>query len=130
MKERWIGRDVDLNLLSQRIQRFLEAKNFLTRLDKPGENEIEIFAMPSDRGEGKVVAIKVYGGSNDFAVEFVGGQDSRTLRLFGPILTFFGGGFLLLPHLKLREFFEKLEGEFWPFLEESVIGLTGSARLQ
>jgi len=126
MKERWIRENVDLDLLCQSVSHFLEEKRFVLKLEKL-KNELRVYGWPLDREEGGPVLVKIYGNSNDFTIEFVPGESFRGLRILGPLYSLFGGGSLWLRELRAREFFERLEEQFWVAVDEAVANLRGKS---
>lgn len=126
MYKQWVGKNVDLALLSKRIVGFFEGIGFKCK---------EIHVKKEHGVTGKPfhlkimcerVVVDVFGHSNDFSVEFDTGS-SRSL-LLGSGATLFGGGVFVLRGLELKEALEKLESEFWMFMEDAVARLVGSAR--
>jgi hypothetical protein len=122
MKDRWIGQNVDLDLLSQGVKRFLEEKGFVVRFDKR-KNESRVYGWPRNRDVGEPVLVKIHGHPEDFTVEFVPGESFPGLKILGPLYSLFGGGFLWLRELKSREFLEKLENQFWVFVDKTIANL-------
>lgn len=126
MQGRWVGKNVDLALLSERIENFFKDKGFKTAKDW-SPPEYTISARPQ-RGIGILgrVIIRVLGDSNDFLIEFSTSGHSRSAIRSGFLTTMFGGGILLLRGLKSQEALEKLEKEFWVYVEEAVMHLIKS----
>jgi len=75
----------------------------------------------------EVVVVTVSGKPDDFEVELESAA-SRDSLMLGSSTTAFGGGGFFLRELKSKEDFEKLEREFWVFVEELVTRLENSAR--
>lgn len=73
------------------------------------------------------LTVKIIGDSNDFVVELLAGKRMRSSVRFGFLTTIFGGGNFLLQALKSQEALEKLEKEFWVYIEETITRLAGSA---
>lgn len=126
MEDHYVGRNVDLQLLSEWLVRFFRNKGFRTvRREEIGGCKItvrptyvhEIVEHPT---------VFVSGGSNDFIVRFVAGSRSRAFVTFGGLTTPFGGGSLFLRGVKSQEALEKLERDFWVYLEEKIDFLAGS----
>jgi len=126
MELRWLGKNVDLEVLSRRIQAFLEGKGFKTKLGKSAERWSVLGVIRQDDLRYSVT-VNVDGSPSDFSVEVFGGEQSRVDLLLGAFGSLIGGGALSLRRLKKQEFFEKLETELSVFLEESVASLVGSS---
>ena len=126
MQERWVGKNVDLQFLSESIENFFRDKGF--RVTKDGSApEYTISAKPQ-QGIGIIgrVTVRILGDPNDFLIEFSTSGHSRSAVKLGFITTIFGGGSLVLRGLKSQEELEKLEKVFWLHLEEAIIHLTNS----
>jgi hypothetical protein len=124
MIRRWVGKNVDLKLLSRYAVDFLKDKGFKIRLDESeGEYKILLgFQHPLERHEN--VDIRILGNPNDFVVEFSADRRARSAILFGYVTSLIGGGSLLLKGLKSLEGLRKLEKEFWMHIEHCVERLT------
>ena len=130
MFARWIERNVDLLMLCESIIKFFERKR-LKVVREHVENGCSIVVMPRRvLGLREEIVISITGNANDFEVRLVAGDKSRSLRNLGTITSLFGGGFFALEGLKSLEAIEKLEKEFWLFMDEAVGYLTGSANIK
>ena len=127
MQGRWCGKNVDLAILSERIENFFRDKGFRIIKDL-SEPEGKILAKPP-KGIGILgrVTIRVLGDSNDFLIEFSTSNHSRSAVKLGLITTMCGGGNLVLRGLKSQEALEKLESDFWIYIEEDITRLINSA---
>jgi len=126
MQRLWVGRNIDLALLSERIENFFKDKRFKTRKDWSAP-ECVISAKPR-HGVGILgrVIVRVLGNSNDFVIELSASDHSRSAVKLGFITSMFGGGSLVLRGLKSQEELEKLEKDFWIYMEEAVTHLINS----
>lgn len=126
MRRRWSRKNVDLALLSALVEDFLSSKGFKTRKDTSGAG-YTLLAKPLPVCDVREpVTVKVFGDSNDFEVEFLPRGKSRLSVRTGYVTTLFGGGGFFLRGLKSCEALEKMEKEFWLYVEETVSRLTGS----
>lgn len=125
-QKRWIGEAANLGLLAERIERFFNNNGFKTRRNiLPKGYEISI-ASHHIRDFRAAVKVKILGVPNDFIVEFLVGTPSRFSTLLGLSTIPFGGGIFVLRGLKLQEALERLEGDFWIYVSETVTSLTGT----
>lgn len=126
MRARWVGKNVDLALLSACVEDFFKGKDFKTRRDESAE-ECTISGIPQ-RAHGIYgeVNVRVLGNPNDFEIEFLTSKHTRSAIKLGFITSMFGGGVLLLRGLKSQEALEKLEREFWRCIEEAITHLVNS----
>lgn len=120
MQERWVGKNVDLSLLRERVENFFKDKGFRTTKDWSA-SEYTISAKPQ-QGVGIIgrVTVRILGDPNDFLIEFSTSKHSRSAVRLGFMTTIFGGGSLILRGLKSQEELEKLEKDFWAHVEEAI----------
>jgi hypothetical protein len=110
---------VDFEELNRRVSKFLKDKGFEIVVENAGNNyKIMGFLRVGDKKRG--VWINISGAPNDVLVDFLGNKEGKLSLLAGPLVTMFGGGVFVLDRLKRQEFYEKLEAEFWLFLEEII----------
>jgi len=126
MQRLWVGRNIDLALLSERIENFFKDRGFKTTKDWSA-HEYTVSAKPQ-HGAGilGLVIVKILGNSNDFSIEFSTSEHLRSAMKLGFITTMFGGGSLILRSLKSQEALEKLEKGFWIYMEEAITHLINS----
>lgn len=126
MHKQWVGRNVDLALLSRCTEDFFQDKGFKTRIDESaGEYRILVISQraPNMRED---IDLRILGNSNDFTIEFFAGKRARNAILLGQMTTLFGGGSILLRGLRLREALERLERKFWVHVEDCIERLANS----
>lgn len=127
MQTRWVGKNVNLNSLCERIENFFVGKGFGATRVNTKEN-IEILCAYKKENKGGCVRITVNGNSEDFLVSFetsIG--DERLFKFFSPFLTMMGLGLFWSSKIKLYDFYENLEEQFWTYLDEVVSAISGSA---
>ena len=126
MQARWVGKNVDLALLSQCVEDFFENRGFKTAKDRSTEG-YTVSGKPQRGGDilGLVI-VRILGSSHDFSIEFSTSKHTRSAIRSGFLTTMFGGGILLLRGLKSQEALEKLEKEFWVYIEEEMPHLIDS----
>lgn len=126
MQRQWVGKNIDLTSLSKCIENFFKDKGF--KITKDGSApEYTISAKPQHSfGILEHVIVKILGNANDFLIEFSTSEHSRSVVKVGFMTTMFGGGSLLLRGLKSQEALEKLEKQFWVYIEETVTHLINS----
>jgi hypothetical protein len=126
MEKRWVKRNVDLELLSEALADFWAERGFKLRMERQAR-EYRICALPKyPHDVCEKVDVLITGDSNDFVVKLVSGSQSRLFVRFGSLTTIFGGGSFLLRGLKSEEMLEKLETEFWTYVETMIDYLGGS----
>ena len=126
LKDQWVGSNVDLNLLSQKVKQFFTEIQFETKLEQThGKHRVEA-SNPQFK-----IATNIYGEPNDFTIEFIPNKKTRGFSLsmmLGFITSFFGGGILLLRDVKLQEALTAVEQIFWKHVDKQVAELTNSAK--
>ena len=127
MRKNWVGKSVDLAFLNNQIESFFRDRGLKTRKEQSGDKYSVLWSPPVAVQAGRAFKIEMQGTSDDFWIDFPDDEPARRSILSGFATTLFGGGTLILRGLRLREFLEKTEREFWPYVEDSVSKLTDSA---
>ena len=128
MQRRWTGRSVDLDLLSDCVEDFFKDRSLATRRTDSADERVILSQSERAVKAGKLISVKISGNSDDFKIEVKASElTDRSVRL-GMLTKPIGGGYFLLKSLKLRDRLEKLEKEFWIYVEDKVAQLTGSAQ--
>jgi hypothetical protein len=128
MRKQWVEKNVDLALLSENIEDFFRGTGFRTKRDESVE-EYKILVIPQRAQKIREnVKVKILGNSNDFIIELSAGDRARRAIRFGYLTNMIGGGSLLLQGLKSREALERLEKEFWVYVEDAVGRLADSSK--
>jgi len=127
-ENRYTGRNVDLMLLSEWVERFFEKKLFRTiREEKTKAHRIT--ARPTYEHEVlDRVTVCISGDPNDFVLQFITGARSNLFVKLGLLTTLFGGGIAFLRGVKSQEAEEQLERNFWTYVNEKIDFIAGSAR--
>lgn len=123
MRDRWIGKSINLEELAEFLKQFFEERNFKVMLEK--SSDYKILAVPerdSDLCDNIEVCIR--GKPEDFEIIFGAATNFATniIRL-GGLTTFLGGGIFLRKGLKSQEELNKLEGDFWKFVDTTIVSL-------
>ncbi|MCW3980508.1 MAG: hypothetical protein NWF11_03440 [Candidatus Bathyarchaeota archaeon] len=127
MEYRYVGRNVDLSLLSEWIIRFLKRKGFIV-VKEDMEKGSRIVAKPTHIHEIiDLVRVSILGDSKDFLVKFTVGARSRFFVKFGLLTEWLGGGFAFLRGSKSQDEEDELERKFWIFIHEKIDLLADSA---
>jgi hypothetical protein len=129
VKNRWLEKDVDLGLLTERMRPFFEQTDFETAVEKMQDGYLiqAVSKIPRLRLR---INVEILGRSNDFTVEFsAGGKGKYFSRsmIAGYLTMMFGGGFLISREAKKRETLDMLERSFWKYTQMQVADLVNSA---
>jgi len=130
MQRRWGGKNVDLKKLSGCVEDFFKDKGFVTEKNESVEEHTISWAPQSVKNMNKTMKVRILGDPNDFVIELMASESTRRSLWLGLLTKPFGGGYLVLQSLRLREALEKLESEFWVYIEDKVAHLAGSAEHQ
>jgi hypothetical protein len=128
MQRRWTDQNVDLDSLSDSIEDFFKSKNYLPT--KTGTTRERIISwLPGRTGMHikKPICVRITGEPDDFTVDLEASELMSSSIRTGVLTKPFGGGYFLLKALKLKEWLERLENEFWIYVEERVAQLARSA---
>jgi hypothetical protein len=119
MQTRWIDKGVDLEKLGESVTQFFKDRGFETVVDHV-QSAYKIVGSMRVGDALRMIQVSVTGVPDDFRVDFASEKESRLSLLAGPLATMFGGGVFVLDRLRRREFYEKLEADFWFFVETIV----------
>lgn len=127
MEDRWTSKNVDLSILNNHLVQFFEKGNFVTRQERV-EEKYHILVVPRVFHDIlEEIHVYISGQPDNFKVRFDAGGRSRQLVRRGILATIFGGGRLTLKGLKSQEALEKLEKEFWIYLDNVIWSLASVA---
>ncbi len=126
MEDRWTNKNIDLSVLTDCIVQFFMERRFVTSVEN-SDGEYQIAARPRPfHGIVEDIEVSIRGRPDDFEVKFLAGSRSSALVRLGTLTAAFGGGVFTLKGLKSHESLEKLEKEFWLYVDRVVWGLADS----
>jgi len=120
MWKRWRNKKVSLDILARHIVDFFSKKGFDVKSSKANGGIVYLARLADQHVE---VVIKIVGDKNDFKIEFAAKQ-TRFLTFFGNLLTMIGGGSLVLRNAQTLVSLDRLESDFWLFIENVVNDLS------
>lgn len=124
MQKRWTGKNVNLDLLSECVEGFFKDKGFLTKSTaSAGERTILWAPQNTSKDIKGTMTVKIVGDSNDFVIEILARERTRRSIWLGMLTKSIGGGYLILRASRLREVLQKIETEFWAYIEEKIANL-------
>lgn len=128
MQKKWTGKGIDLDSLSGFVEEFFKSRQFRAKRTKSAsESTITVLPKHSTMGLEEPISARIFGDPNDFTVDLKASElTARPIRT-GLLTKSLGGGYFLLKTFRLQEELEKLEKEFWIYVEDKVAELTGSA---
>jgi len=124
MEKQWLGQNIDLNQLSVYVEDFFKDKGFVTRRHESKEEYVITWAPQRVDGVSRsvynAVKLKISGRPEDFVIDMVASEATRSSIRLGMLTSPLGGGYITLQSIRLRETLEKLENEFWIYIEEKI----------
>jgi hypothetical protein len=128
MQKRWTNRNIDLTLLTNRIGSFFKERDFEAI---KGEIATGFNILAEDSPHFKLdgyVDVKIEGKPEDFAVKIELCRSKKRLYFPPMLLTMLGGGYFLSKRLRAQEDWEKLENEFWKYVENATSQLSNTSK--
>jgi len=116
----WKKVKVDLALLADFVESFFKSKEFEVSRIKTERGYNLIVRSKTERGR---LITNIYKTSEGVAVS-LGTRESTGIRILAPVLTLFGGGSLFIREIESEELLQKLEQEFWKYIEEIMSSLS------
>jgi hypothetical protein len=122
MKIQWIGKNVDLELLSNYIENFFQNKTFNTSKES-SNGQTKISTVKNYNKSPLIIHITIEGNPNDFFIEIECKNISESLQKLSHFFTTMGLGPLFFKKLKLYELYKGVEEEFCAYLEKIISDL-------
>jgi len=125
MEKRWQNHGIDLQRLTQTVKDYYLRRTFKvmeTVLEDGYSIDIILAGLPVSG----IMTITIRGTPGDFTIETRATEKEDKVVKVGLMTSIFGGGSLVLRHVKVREQMEKMEREFWSTIEETIKSLTDS----
>jgi hypothetical protein len=124
MQRRWTRQNVDLDSLSVSIEDFFKSQHFVTKKsESAGERKILLQSTYSRVKLEEPVSVRITGDPNDFVIDLKASELTTHPVRMGMLTKSLGGGYYLLRSLKLQEELQKMEKEFWIYVENRVTQL-------
>ncbi|UCC33507.1 MAG: hypothetical protein JSW53_00400 [Candidatus Bathyarchaeota archaeon] len=129
MKTQWVGKSVDLSMLTERINSFFSESDFETTTEKGRKGHV-IQATSKIPNFKLKINVEIHGRPNDFTVDFLTGKKGGYFSLsmiIGYLTAMFGGGYLVHRGAREQDTLERFENDFWRYTDMQVANLGGSA---
>jgi len=129
LKSEWKTVSVDLSVLTEKIVEFFSSRDFTVLVDK-SEKGFRCTIIPKIHH--KIldkITVNVCKTAENLTVEFTAENLSHSLVRYGNLLSLFGGGVIFLKGLKSKEELEKLEEDFWWYVDQLINHLQVTSRL-
>jgi len=121
----WVGKNVDLDLLTSTLEVYLKEKGFKVKEKLQDKKRIITCKIPQ---MSKNIAIVVEGDPQNFSVEASFVTDKLASLIPHVMYSLFGGGYFLLNEIKMREISSNIEKDFMVFAEHAVFKLANSMK--
>jgi len=125
MEKQWRNLNVSLRQLAKIIEDRYSGRNLKVKETLLADGYSIRVILAELRAPG-VMCIDIRGTPDDFRIETSATEREDDVIKLGLLTSIFGGGSVILRNLKGREELEKLEGEFWGTVEETINSLTSS----
>jgi hypothetical protein len=122
MQERWVGKNINLSMLCERIKNFFIKAGFKASILER-DKKFEIFCV-AETGEVRSVRVVVEGEPDDFTITFENFLENDMLLKISSFASMIGLGFLVRKKIVLLDLYRNLEEKFWLFITESIAGLS------
>jgi len=127
LKYKWIKKNVNLNNLTDSIEHFLNNEKFNTLRENFDSSNRILGSHRRPDGRFRSLIVVVSGTPDNFTVELKDGQQMQSILKLSSLISFFGGGPLLLRYHQSAEFYQRIKLKFWKYVEKKVAELVGSA---
>ncbi|MEM3760851.1 MAG: hypothetical protein QXZ02_07070 [Candidatus Bathyarchaeia archaeon] len=123
----WRGKNLNLEALTAKVVDFFEKKGCVCASSK-GAGKFKIYVKPPQIDNTAMVTIR--GSPENFKVEFVWRRN--LLQFFTNFASLFGGGIFVSRATRSieRDNLDRFEDEFWIFVEDVVMRLSGTPKLK
>jgi hypothetical protein len=119
MQTRWVNKNVDLEALIKRVEEFFRFKGFDTVVEG-SQHKYTVVGFLRIDNKPRSFRVTAETSKDGLTVEFCAEKGGKFLPLLGPLVSMFGGGVFVMDRYKSLEFYERLETEFWAFMEMAV----------
>lgn len=118
MRTEWPNKHVELSRICCAVNGFFKEKGFSTQ-ECSSDGGYQITAFMGDVDSVRFAVVEIHRDDGIVVDYFPWGKDERAsfASFFSQILTLFGGGILVKHDLKRKELADKIEKEFWDFLD-------------
>jgi hypothetical protein len=126
LKDQWHRNSVNLDSLSQNLEKFFTENLFKTETEKTNDvYKIDVTGLHFK------LTVRILGSPDDFTVEFI--PDQRASGFISPkmvlsyIASLFGTGKLFLDEVAYQKELADLEDKFWNYVDSQIDTLRNSA---
>ena len=125
MQSVWVNKNVSPKLLSEHTESFLKAKGFATNKRENDEQYRIIAAGRHKDGSYVKIYATIFRKKDKLIIELSAGEQGLLSKM-NNLTSFFGGGYITLQRMKSEEILDKLESEFFNYVDEVVLNLAGA----
>jgi hypothetical protein len=116
----WQSRNIKIENIIAKAEQFLRDQKFVTRKEE-GENRVRLIAVArKEKYDVRLVETVISWSPEELSIRFEMSDHLKPILHLGSLMSFWGGGSLVLKELRTNERFRKLEEDFWREMEEVV----------
>lgn len=121
MQKTWLNRNINLDMLAEKIEEFFKDNDFDVAVNKGNDNyQLLAKSSPYYSINGQVL-VTINGKPEKFYITIdLQSKESRIPSFPMILTTFFGGGFLITQHFKSEESWIEFKKDFWQYVETIV----------
>ena len=121
MRTKWYNKNIEPSKLCSVVKEFFEKKGLCVKEGFRKDKCQIVVSIGNSDSSLTLAIVEMYGNSRELTVDYFPSGERRStsyMRMFGSLLTLFGGGALVLYDLKKEEATKRRENDFWGFLDE------------
>jgi hypothetical protein len=119
----WVNKDISLESLAQHVESFFKSKGFLTKRKTQGEQYLIIATGRHEDGSYVKMDTQIFKKKNELFLELSAGERD-ILSKMGSLTDLLFGGYITLQRIKSEEAVNKLESEFFNYIDQAVLTFT------
>jgi len=122
----WVNKNVSLKSLAEYVEFFFKKKGFTTNRKENGEQyTITMIGQHEDGSHVKMNA-KVFRDKDKLFIELSAGEQGIISKL-DSLTTLIMGGYITLQKIKSEETLDKMESEFYDYINQVILDLENAA---
>ena len=120
MRRRWVGKDFSIGRLQDLVEDFFQSRGFNTRMEESSRRCMFSALPPKGSVIRETINIEISIGPDSLEIDFIAGRKTNSSIKLGMLTTLLGGGGILLRGLRSQEAVDRLENDFWRYLNEKI----------
>ena len=120
MRRRWVGKDISLRWLYDLVEGFFQNRGFKTRIKESSGRHMFSALPPKGSAIREAINLEISIGRDGLEINFIAGGKADSSIKLGLLTTLLGGGGMLLRGLRSQESIDRLENDFWVYVNEKM----------